>query len=146
MTTKAKTTKYLRLQRGDGAGSETFTTIAECTNVKGPDEKVALIDATSFDSAAMEDISGLSDGQEITFDGNWVGSDAQQQGLRTDLRAGTLRNFKFLANDHVSDPSYVLFSALVTSVPGFSGGVNQVLKGSWTLKPSGLPTWHYAPS
>lgn len=149
---KAKSTKHLKLMRGDGAAqppatpattTESFVPIAECNNVKGPDEKIALLDVTNFDSDGMEYISGLSDGQEVTFDANWIGSDQQQQGLRTDLRAGTLRNFKFQANDNATDPTYVIFSALVTAVPGLSGGTNQVLKGSWTLKPSGLPFWHY---
>lgn len=146
MATKAKSTKGLRLQRGDGGGSEIFTTIGEVTNIKGPSEKAPQIDATSFDSTGMEFIGGLADGGEVTFDVNFVGSDAQQQGLRTDLRAGTLRNFKIIINDHISSPTTISLSAIVTAAPEISGGVNQVIKGSVSIKVSGLPTWSYAPA
>ena len=146
MTSKASTTKNLRLQRGDGVSgaSASYTTIAECSNVKGPDEKVSLLDCTNFDSSAKEYKTGLSDGQPVTFDANFIGSDTQQQGLRTDLRAGSIRDFKFIANDSVGDPTYVIFSALVIMVPGLSGGVDAILKGAWELKPTGTITWHYS--
>lgn len=145
MTTKATSSKGIKLQRGDGAGSEVFTTIGELTNVKGPSSKAPQLDATSFDSTAMEFISGLSDGGEVTFDVNFVGSNAQQQGLRTDHVAGTVRNFKLILNDHASTPTTVAFAAIITQPPDISAGVNQVVKGSCALKISGLPTWTYAP-
>lgn len=140
MTTKAHSSKTFKLQRGDDAGS-VFTNIAEVTSMNGPDEKASQIDVTSFDSTAMEYIAGLTDGGEVSFDFNFVGSDAQQAGLRTDLRAGTVRSFKAIANDHASDPSNVTFTAIVTALSGFKAGVNQALKGSCSLKISGLPTW-----
>lgn len=145
MATKAKSTKGVKLQRGDGGGSEVFTTIAEVTNIKGPGEKAPQLDATSFDSTAMEFIAGLSDNGELTFDVNFVGSDAQQQGLRTDLRNGTLRNFKLILNDHATTPTTITFAAIVTAAPELSGSVNQVMKGSCSLKISGSATWTYAP-
>lgn len=145
MATKAKSTRGLKLQRGDGGGTEVFTTIGEVTNIKGPGEKASQLDATSFDSTAMEYIAGLSDSGELTFDVNFVGSDAQQQGLRTDMRAGTLRNFKLILNDHATTPTTVTFAAIVTSAPEIAGSVNQVIKASCSLKVSGLPTWSYAP-
>lgn len=146
MTSKASTSKGIKLQRGDSVsgGSTVWTTIAECTNIKGPDEKVSLLDCTSFDSTAKEYKSGLSDGQPVTFDANFIGSDAQQQGLRTDLRSGALRDYKFIAADSVGDPTSFTFSALVTMVPGLSAGVDQILKGAWELKPSGTITLHYS--
>ncbi len=146
MTTNAKSSIGVKLQRGDGAGSETFTTIGEVTSFKGPAEKAPQLDATSFDSTAMEYIAGLPDNGEVTFDCLFVGSNAQQQGLRTDLRAGTLRNFKLNLNDHVSDPTIVSFSAIVTGAPEIAASVNAVVKGSCSLRISGTPTWHYRPS
>lgn len=146
MTTKAKSSKGIKLQRGDGGGSEVFTTIAEITNVKGPSQKAGTLDATSFDSTSMEFIAALSDGGEVTFDMNFIGSDAQQQGLRTDHVAGTVRNFKLIYPDHATTPTTVSFAALVTAPPEPSGGVNQVIKGSASLKVSGAPTWTYAPA
>lgn len=145
MATKAKSSKGIKLQRGDGGGTEVFTTIGEVVNVKGPGEKAASLDATSFDSVAMEFIAGLSDSGELTFDLNFIGNDAQQQGLRTDMRAGTLRNFKLILTDHATTPTTISFAAIVLAAPEVSASVNQVIKASATLKISGLPTWAYAP-
>jgi hypothetical protein len=145
MTTKAKSTRGIKLQRGDGAGSETFTTIAEVTNIKGPTEKAPQLDATSFDSVAMEYIAGLPDNGELTFDCNFIGNDAQQQGLRTDLRAGTARHFKLVLNDDAVTPTTISFTAIVTGAPEISGSVNAVVKGSCSLRITGQATWVYAP-
>lgn len=147
MTTKATSTKKVKLQRGDGGGPETFTTIAEIISFKGPTEKAPQLDATSFDSDAMEFIAGLPDNGELTAEVQYVGTDAQQQGLRTDLRAGTKRNFKLVLNDMPSggsNPTSIAFAAIVTQAPELGGGVNQVVKGSISLRISGTATWTYA--
>ncbi len=146
MASNAKSTKGIQLKRGDGAGSESFNLIPEVTNFKGPGEKASAIDVTSFDSLAMENILGLTDNGEISFDVLFVGASAQQQGLRTDSRAGTLRNFQLNLNDHVSDPTIASFAATVTMPPELSGAVNQAVKASCSLKISGVVTWHYRPS
>jgi hypothetical protein len=145
MTTKATSTRNIKLQRGDGGGSEVFTTIGEVTNIKGPTEKAPQLDATSFDSVAMEYIAGLPDNGELTFDLNFVGSDAQQQALRTDLRAGTARHFKLILNDNLVTPTTITFTAIVTGAPEIAGSVNAVLKGSCSLRITGQATWVYAP-
>lgn len=145
MATKAKTTKGIKLQRGDGAAEdEEFTTIAEVTNFSGPPETAESIEASSFDSEAKEFVAGLSDGGEFTFDCNFIGSDAEQQGLRADSRSGVLRNFRLVFNDHATAPTQVEFSAVVTSPPTPTGAVNAVITASCSLKVSGLPVWTYA--
>lgn len=147
MTTRATSTKNVKLQRGDGAASETFTTIAEVISFKGPAEKAAPLDATSFDSVAMEYIAGLADNGDFTAEVNYVGPDAQQQALRTDLRAGTRRNFKLILNDQPVggvQPTVVTFAAIVTAAPELGGSVNQVVKGNITMRITGQPTWQYA--
>ena len=146
MTTKAKSTKNLRLQIGDGLGSETFTTIGEVIQAMSPSETAEQLEATSFDSTSKEYIAGLSDSGEMSFEVNFVGSNAQQQQLRTDLRAGTTRNFKIIANDHASSPTTVSFAAIIVEAPGFGGGVNAVLKGNGRLRVTGTPSWSYAPT
>jgi hypothetical protein len=147
MTTKATSTKGVKLQRGDGGGPETFTTIAEVLNFKGPTEKAPQLDATSFDSVAMEFIAGLPDNGEVTAEVQFIATDAQQQGLRTDLRNGTKRNFKLILNDMPSggsNPTSVSFAAIVTQAPELGGAVNQVVKGQIGLRISGQATWVYA--
>lgn len=147
MTTKATSTRGVQLQRGQGDGPpETFTLIAEIQSFKGPSEKAPQLDATSFDSSAMEFIAGLPDNGELTAECQFIGTDAQQQALRTDLRNGTKRNFKLLLNDKATGggtPTTITFAAIVTQAPEIGGGVNQVVKGSISLRISGTATWVY---
>jgi len=144
--TKAKPTKNTQIQRGDGGAPETFTTIGEVTSFNAPQVTVDQIEVTNFDSSAKEFISsGLADGGEIGLELNFVGSDAQQQGLRTDCYAGTTRNFKFIMNDHPTTKTTVTFSAFVKMLDGPKGGVGEAYKTAITLKVTGTPTWSYAP-
>ena len=146
MASKAKPSKGTKIQRGDGGGTEVFTTIGEVKSFDGPSEKVVSIDVTSFDSTAKEFVSdALPDGAEVTFGVNFIGNDAQQQGLRADLRAGTLRNFKVILNDHATNPTTFAFAAIVTDFKGPSAGQGEVYKADLTLKVSGQATVTYSP-
>lgn len=147
MASKATTTKSLKLKRGDGVTpTEGFTTIGELTNLNGPDETTEQVEVTSFDSAAREFLASIADSGEVSFEMNFVGSDAQQQGLRTDLRAGTKRNFKLVLPDKAleTECSTCAFAAIVTALSGPQGAVAGVITQSCTLKVSGQPTWTYA--
>lgn len=148
MATKAKAAKGTAIKRGDGGGSEVFTTIGEVISFSGPGESVETIDATSFDSTGAEFISSaLVEAGELTLEVNFVGSDAQQQGLRADLRAGTLRNFQVILNDHTSNKTTIAISAIVTNFDGPSAASpRDKYVANITIKPSGLPTITYAPA
>lgn len=143
--TAAVSTRGLRLQRGDGATTEVFTTIGEVTDFTGPSETTEQLDATSFDSTAQEFIAGLPDNGEVSFDMNFVGSNAQQQGLRADLRAGTVRNFRLILNDHATTDTQFAFAAIVTNL-SIQGASNAIIKASCTLKLTGAATVTYAPA
>lgn len=147
MTTKAKASKNTLIKRGDGGGTEVFTTIGEILSFSGMSEEVEEIEVTSFDSTAKEYISsGLADNGEITIEMNFIGSDAQQQGLRSDLRAGTTRNFTITLNDHASTPTSFAFAAVVKAFEGPNAGQAEQYKASVRLRPTGTPTVTYAPS
>ncbi len=146
MATKARSTKLTRLQIGDGGGSEVFTTVAECKNFTGPSDMIEQINVTSFDSSSQEFIStGQPDSGEVSFDMNYVGANAQQQQLRTDCRAGTLRNFKLIFNDHATTPTTIAFAAIITKLEP-KGAVGSAYEQACTLKVSGTPIWTYAPT
>ncbi len=145
MTSKATSTKHSKVQRGDGATPENFTTIAEVTGFKGPSAKATTIDVTSMDSDAMEFKPGLVDNGEVSIDFLFVGSDQQQQGLVADIAAGTMRNHRLVANDHLATPSTATFLGLVTG-HDLSGALNSALKGSATIKISGVITRTFAPA
>ena len=148
MATKAVTAKAVKLQRGDGVTpTEGFTTIAEVTSLNGPNESAEQIDVTSFDSTAREFVAALVDSGEVSFDMNFVGENAQQQGLRTDQRAGTKRNFKLIIPDRTLEASCstCAFAAIVTALSGpQASGVDGAIPQSCTLKVSGTPAWTYA--
>lgn len=138
---QAITSKGTQMQLGNGAGTEVFTTIAEVLSISGPGEQVATLDATSMDSTGKEYISSaLPDVTDVTFELHFLSNNVQHQQLRTDLRAGTKRNFKLL----LPDTTTVAFTALVTALSPempLEGKVTQNV----TLKPTGLPVWTYAP-
>lgn len=146
MATKAKAAKNTKLKRGDGGSPETFTLVGEVRSISGPSESVETIDVTSQDSTAKEFISaGLVDGGEVTLEMNLIGSDAQQQGLRSDMVNGTLRNFKLELNDHATNPTTFSFSAIVTNMEP-SAELGSQYSTSVTLKVSGLTTVTWAPA
>lgn len=143
MTTNATTSQGVQLKRGDGATpTEVFTLVAEIQNFNGPTEAAKQIDVSTLDSTAHEYIGGLTDGGEVQISGNFVGSNAQQQGLRADMLARTRRNFKLLLTDDNSSPTTAAFAAVVTSF-SIKGGVDKQIEFSASLKISGLVTWTY---
>jgi predicted secreted protein len=146
MASKATVARAVKLQRGDGGGTEVFTTIAEVTNVSGPNESAEQIEVTSFDSTAREFKAAIPDSGEVTFEMQFIGENAQQQGLRADLRAGTVRNFKLIIPDRTleNDCSRCSFSAIITDLSGPQAAVGAAFTQSCTLKVSGQPTWNYA--
>lgn len=146
MASKAKAAKNTLVQIGDGATSETFTTIGEVLSFSGPGEEAGEIDVTSQDSSAKEYISnGLADSPDMTIEVLFVGSNQPQQQLRVDLRAGTLRNFRYVLNDHPTNKTTATFAAIVKSFDGPSFSTGEPYKASISLKRSGETTWVYRP-
>lgn len=146
MTTKATSAQGVLIQRGDGAGTEVFTTIAEVLSFTGPTQSSAEVEVTSFDSAAKEFIAGLRDGGSISFDMNFVASNAAQQGLQTDMNNAATRNFKLILPDNTvtGDRTTITFAAVITQFTLLKGQVDQALSSSVTLKLSGAPTVVYS--
>lgn len=142
---KATSGVGIKFQIGDGADPEVFTTIAEVTNFTGPNEQSPNIDVSNFDSVAREFIAGLKDGGEVTFEVNFVGSNAQQQALRAAQTARLLKNFKILLNDAALDANKTTIS-FAANVTGFSlsASVDAAVKASVSLKVSGEPNFAYA--
>jgi predicted secreted protein len=130
------------LKIGDGAATEAFTSIAEVTNISGPSLSLDTIEVTSHDTSSgwREYIGGLLDAGEVSFDINFVPTNATHSftsGLIKDLKNRTLRNFKLVFPD-TSNTTWA-FAALVTAFD-CSEAIDDVIKGSITLKLSGQPT------
>ena len=135
--TTAKIGYGTQLKIGNGGGPETFTLVGQ-GKVTGFDAMNDVVEATNFDSdgGAAEYVAGILKFGPIQFDGNYI-ADSTQQGLYTDLAAGTVRNFQLIFPSATSKT--VAFVAIVNkwSVKSTHNGL---LTLSATLQVTGLPT------
>ncbi len=118
------------------AGDEVFATIAEITNISGPEESLELIDATHMESpnAFREYIPSLLDGGELQLDLNFLPADTNQQGIRDDQRNRVRRNFQLVWPDS-ANTTYLL-SGYVTSFSP-SAQIDDKLSATATIKVTG---------
>jgi len=67
---------------GDGAGSEVFTTVAEITDISGPNFSRDSIEVTNLDSTTgwREQIPGWRDGDSVSLTANWLPTNVTQDG------------------------------------------------------------------
>jgi len=143
MTSSAVHALGTLLKIGDGATpTETFTTIAEVTDLGGPSLTLETIDVTSHSSTNgwREFIGGLLDGGEVSFTINYLPANATHDastGVIADMKNRVVRNFTLVFPD--SGTTTWTFSALVT---GFEPGepIDSQLTADVTLKVSGEPT------
>lgn len=84
------------LKRGDGGGSEVFTAIGEITSIGGIGEEVSITSTTPLSSTYAKKLAGVIDGGSLDLTINLDSEDNEISGLRTDMRARTLRNFQLV--------------------------------------------------
>ena len=101
MPTSAKSSFGTFLKIGDGASSETFTTIAEVKDIKGPGLKLNKEDVTSHSSSGAwkELIGTILEGGKLSFALNWLPAHATQSygaGLLKDMVGKGPRNFQLV--------------------------------------------------
>lgn len=137
MSSSALSTEGILFKRGDGGGSEIFTTVGEVFDIQGPDGEASEIDSTDFASAAREFRMGLPDEGRVTVQLYRLPSDAQQNGLLTDRTAKTLRNFEIVLTD--AGTLTLSFSAYVLGF-SYSMSPDDTIKASVTLRISGAVT------
>jgi len=126
------------IKRGDGAGTEVFTAISEVLSMSGLGKTNPLVEVTSFDSTGREYIAGLADGTEIALECNYLPADTQQQGLISDVDAGTVRNFQILITDGTTPKTYAFAVTPLSWVINPSFDDKNTL--TFTLKISGAIT------
>lgn len=142
MATAAKSSFGTFIKLGDGASSETFTTVAEVQDIKGPALKLNTEDVTSHSSTAgwVEKIATLLEAGDVSFDVNWIPGHATQSysaGLVKDMVNRTLRNFQLVV-PAASTVTWT-FAAFVTEfTPDLK--VKGAQKASIRLEITGQPT------
>ena len=128
-----------QLKRGDGAGPEVFTSIADATGISGPGLSRQTLDVTSHGSpdAWMEHIGGLKDGGEVSVDINY--QPAVHDLLIADLDDDAPRNYQLVFPDDPTTPTTWSFAAIMT---GFEPDApyDDKLSASLTFKVTGKPT------
>jgi predicted secreted protein len=129
--------KGVQLKRGDGAGPEVFTAIANITNLSGPGLSRSTIDVTAHDSPDnyMEFIGGLVDPGEVSIDINY--NPSVHDTLIADLEDVDPRNYQVVFPDTAATTWGI--SAIMT---GFepTAPTDDKLAASLTFKVSGKPT------
>lgn len=141
MTTTAMIGLNTLFKIGDGAGSETFTTVAEVTSIKPPGLSRDAIDATHSESPSgwREYIAGLKDGGEVSIDINFDPGSTTTDLLTDQFATSTVGNKKVL----FPDGTEWAFKAIMT---GFEpdAPVDDKMSATVTFKVSGAPTFTQA--
>lgn len=98
-----------------GGVAEAYTAVAEVNNISGPSEALETIDVTHLTSpsARREFIASLLDSGECSFDLNFLPSDANQSGVRSDLSNRVRRRWQIVYTDESLTTAE--FDAFVTS-------------------------------
>jgi len=130
------------LQYGNGATPEVFTSIAEATAIKPPALSRDSMEMTNHSStnAWREFLPGLRDGGEVTYEGNWLPTNATQNGTTGVLESfndNENHNWKFVL------PGSILTISFTGHVTAFEGEspMDNVGKLSLTIKISGEVTF-----
>lgn len=135
MATAAKSAFGTLLKLHDGVS--TYTTIAELTSIGVSGPTVETIDVTNHDSpsAYREFIPSLIDSGELTFEANWVPSNAVQAQVRTDMVARTRRLFQLV---YPTSPAKThSFAGYITAFNVGNATVDDKLTVSGTIKIDG---------
>ena len=124
------------LKAGNGASSETFATIAEVKNIKGPAITLEMLDATHMESpnGFREWLPSFKDSGEVTFTLNFLPASTGHKAITTDLYARTKRNFQLVfPNTGATRWSfagyYVNFAA--------NAGISEILTADVTIRVTG---------
>lgn len=141
MATQAISAYGTLLQRGDGGGPETFTTVPEVRSISGPSLETDEAEVTTHSSAAAgafrEYILTLIDAGTIEFEINYVPSDPVHIGIRTDFLNRTKRNWKLILPGSIQTIS---FTGYVKTMP-LNFPVDDAIMANVTIRLTGAPTF-----
>ena len=119
------------LQLGSGSPLS-YTSIPEVNSFSGPGGSVSVIDVTDLSSAAKEKLAGLNDNGQLSFECNFIPSNAQHIALREAKESGITTSFKLI----FTDSTEWTFNAIVVGF-AVAGAIDGVVKASGTLEVSG---------
>ena len=97
MTTRS--TVGTRFLRGNAAGPELFTTIAQVTNITAPAAQLTMIESSDLESTHIERIAGVVDSGEGSITLNFDPDIATHLALETDLTSRATHNYAIVWPD-----------------------------------------------
>jgi hypothetical protein len=93
----------------------TYVEVPEVISVSGIGATNDLVDATSFASAgSREYIGGLSDGQEVTIECNYVANSAQQEAFIAGVAAKETGNFQVVVTGASPNVTFTFAAAYIS--------------------------------
>ena len=127
-------------QRGDGAPSEVFTTIANVTSIGGPQRSRETLDVTAHDSPGgwMEFLGSVKDGGEISVDINYDPANLTHD-LDDDFDDSEPRNYRIVLLPGTDDEHTWSLSGILTGLED-EFPYDDKMGRSMTIKVSGKPT------
>lgn len=130
-----------QFQRGDGATpTEAFVTIANVTNIGGPERERETIDMTAHDSPDgwREFVGGLKDGGEISLDLNYDPTESTHD-LDDDFDDRLPRNYRLIILPETADEHTWGIAGVMTKC-GDEFPHDDKMARSVTVKVTGKPT------
>lgn len=113
------------------------TEIANVKSFSGFDGEAGEIDVTNLSSTAKEFRIGLQDYGSFSMEWDVDFEDAGQNAVRAAQASGAVKTFVLT----FPDGSTATFQGLVKNATSLSGGVDQVITGSVSIKITGEPTF-----
>ena len=104
-------TKLAMWDPAANAGAGAYVDLAEVNDISGPSISQGTVDVTSHDSPWREYKATIADGGEISFDINYIPSDATHQLIRGAVSDGADHQFQIT----FTDGSTATFNGIVTS-------------------------------
>ncbi len=122
---------------GGTATPVTWTEVANVKSFSGFDGESSEIDVTNLASTAKEFRLGLQDFGSFSFDWDVDLADAGQDAVRTAQASGSVKNWKLT----LPNSDTATFTGLVKNATNMTGGVDQIVGGSVSIKITGSVTF-----
>jgi len=132
------TARTVTATAGGTDGTEAFTTVAEVKSISGPNTQTSIIDITHMqsDNNTREFLPTLIDPGEMSFVINFLPNSSGHQGLRTDQKNRTKRNWKLVFTDSAAT-TYSL-AGYITGF-GITAEIENALQANCTVKLTAWP-------
>lgn len=119
-----------------GTSPISYTPLGEVVSYTAFDGQAAEIDTTHLQSTSKEFLMGLQDFGKVTYQANYLSTDAGQ----VIARAAKASRAKHYLKITQSDGKYVTFEGFVLSAP-LSGGVDAKVDTSFDVRVTGTPAF-----